>query len=201
MEVSAKRSSTNGTLENSVVGRCSEGHSKQTGVVAMWPPVATTTTFLPDYSRSGTRYSTLRALKKSLFLCGEKPIFSFSATVVRHASDWWSKRCPASLIVSFGIDTFSLPGSSQPHMRQVHSSSHSFLVNAITWTSQKSRQTVYASTWEDERKTDGATIQTYMYPPSLVARTTCTYSRTRTWAHVVLPLFAAPSSNSPLFRP
>lgn len=141
MEVSAKRSSTNGTLENSVVGTCSEGHSKQTGVVAMWPPVATTTTFLPDYSRSGTRFSTLRALKKSLFLCGEKPIFSFSATVVRHASDWWSKRCPASLIVSFGIDTFSLLlNHTYDKHTQDHIPHYILHVNAITWTSQKSRQ-------------------------------------------------------------
>lgn len=73
MEVSAKRSSTNGTLDNSVVGTGSEGHSKQTGVVAMWPPVATTTTCLPelpDYSRS-----TLRALKKIIIFVWRKADF------------------------------------------------------------------------------------------------------------------------------
>lgn len=166
MEVSAKRSSTNGTLDNSVVGTGSEGHSKQTGVVAMWPPVATTTTCLPelpDYSRS-----TLRALKKSLFLCGEKPIFSFSATVVRHASDWWSKRCPASLIVSFGIDTFSLL-LNHTCDKYTHHHIHSSL-GGTSSTSMRSLRPPRshgrmrnASTWEDEQKTDGATIQTYMY--------------------------------------
>lgn len=164
----------------------------------MWPPVATTTTFLPDYSRSGTRYSTLRALKKSLFLCGEKPIFSFSATVVRHASDWLSKRCPASLIVSFGIDTFSLL-LNHTCDKYTHHHIHSSSMRSLRSPRSHGRMRD-ASTWEDERKTDSATIQTTC-TLSLVARTTCTYSRTRTWAHVVLPLFAAPASHSPLFRP
>lgn len=141
----------------------------------MWPPVATTTTFLPDYSRSGTRYSTLRALKKSLFLCGEKPIFSFSAIVVRHASDWLSKRCPASLIVSFGIDTFSLllnhTCDKYTHHHIHKSLGGTFSTSMRSLGPPKSHGRMRdASTWEDERKTDGATIQTYMYPLSLRER-------------------------------